>query len=230
MNTYAILKSCKWFFVGVLFVLLLGGFLLLFNGKAGSFILLNTYHSPLVDIFFSCYTMVGDGIFALCIVAFYFLYFKKKKQGFALLTAFLVSSLIAQLLKASVNSPRPKLFFQEFQNIQYLHFIDGVTLYNSSSFPSGHTATAFAMATVLAIIIKNKNWQMPLLLAAVLVGYSRIYLAQHFLLDTLVGAAIGAVSGIWAVYITRHIKDFKRIRNKIKNIEPTDTLLVSTSN
>ena len=43
---------------------------------------------------------------------------------------------------------------------------------------------------------KNKNWQLIILFAALLVGYSRIYLAQHFLIDVIIGALLGCVSGL----------------------------------
>jgi membrane-associated phospholipid phosphatase len=43
----------------------------------------------------------------------------------------------------------------------------------------------------------------------VLVGYSRIYLAQHFLLDVMIGAVIGTVSGISAFYLATNSKGIK---------------------
>jgi membrane-associated phospholipid phosphatase len=158
---------------------------------------------------------MGDGIFALCLIAATFFYYKKKQQGLALLYSFLISGFIVQLIKNLVDSPGPKLFFEAGQ---YLHFIDGVTLANSSSFPSGHTATAFAIATVLVMMMKDKTMQLFILIAAVLVGYSRIYLAQHFLLDVMIGAFIGSASGILAVYLTQHIKGIKRLLKKMHQL------------
>ena len=149
---------------------------------------------------------MGDGIFAICLIVFFIFYLKKKKEGLALLYAFLLSGFAVQIIKNLVNSPRPKLFFEPGQ---YMFFMDGVSLSNNSSFPSGHTATAFAIATVLILFIKNRQWQLPVLLSAVMVGYSRIYLAQHFLIDVLVGALIGSLSGIAGFYL---IPNFKKIK------------------
>ena len=221
MNVSSNLRSCSWYFSGLLMLLLTGTLLLMLNGKAASFIFLNSYHPFLLNEFFINYTFIGDGIFAICIIALFFLYYKNKQQGFALLLSFLISGLFVQIIKNLVNSPRPRLYFETGQ---YLHFIDGVSLANNSSFPSGHTATAFAIATALVLIIKNKNWQLPILITAVLVGYSRIYLAQHFLLDVMIGAVIGSASGILSVYLAMNIKIFRPSNRKIKGIEPNSKM------
>jgi membrane-associated phospholipid phosphatase len=201
----SIFSHNKMYFTGLLLVLFTAALMLVIDGKAASFVALNAYHPFLLNVFFINYTFMGDGIFALCLIALLF-YFKKKKQGFAMLYSFLISGIAVQVIKNLVNAPRPKLFFEAGQ---YLHFIDGVSLANNSSFPSGHTATAFGIATVLVLLLKNKTWQPHILIAAVLVGYSRIYLAQHFLLDVMIGAVIGTVSGISAFYLATNSKGIK---------------------
>jgi membrane-associated phospholipid phosphatase len=167
---------------------------------------------------------MGDGIFAIGLIALMAFYFKKKKEAIALLYAFIFSGLMVQLIKNLVNAPRPRLFFEPGQ---YLYFVDQVSLANNSSFPSGHTATAFAIATVFIILIKNKKWQLPILAAAVLVGYSRIYLAQHFLMDVLIGAVIGIASGLLAVSVSMNMKririSFRKIHQIENNARPSET-------
>src|SRR5258708_4075350 len=91
------------------------------------------------------------------VLFFFFLYRQRKQQAFALLASFLISGLAVQVIKNFVSAPRPKIFFEAGQ---YLYFINGVSHGGLSSFPSGHTATAFAIATVIALIIKNKKWQL----------------------------------------------------------------------
>ncbi len=191
------------YFSVLLFLLIIGTVSLFAFGKTASFLSLNNYHTPWLDLFFINYTYVGDGIFALCLVVLFMLIRKKRKEGLAQLFAFLISGLIVQVIKTLTNAPRPKLFFEPNT---YSYFIKGVTLSNNSSFPSGHTASAFALATVMILFSKNRVWHVPLLLAAILVGYSRIYLAQHFLGDVLFGGFIGMVSGILTVYITGKLK------------------------
>ena len=62
------------------------------------------------------------------------------------------------------------------------------------SFPSGHTATAFATATVLQRDLGWK-WGIPAYTAAAYVGASRVEDKRHFLSDVAFGAAIGVVAG-----------------------------------
>ncbi len=223
MNIHSVLRGCKWYFFILLILLLAASFMLMINGKAASFISLNSYHPFLLNVFFINYTFLGDGIFALCLTVIFFFYFKRNQQASALLLSFLISGLAAQIIKNLVYSPRPHIYFEPGQ---YLYFIDGVILANHSSFPSGHTATAFAIATVLVMMMKNKNLQLLVLLAAVLVGYSRIYLAQHFLLDVIAGSFIGSASGILSVYLSLNIND---IRRSIRNLKPMPGKEKSTS-
>jgi membrane-associated phospholipid phosphatase len=65
-----------------------------------------------------------------------------------------------------------------------------------ASFPSGHTTSVFALATMLALLEKNKRTNVVYLLVAVAVGYSRIYLGQHFLNDVLMGSTIGMLTSL----------------------------------
>lgn len=213
-------RESRPFFSALLLVIITSTIYLLLNGKAASFVALNAYHPFVLNVFFINYTFIGDGIFALCLIAALLFYYKRKQQGLALLYSFLISGLVVQVIKNLVNAPRPKLFFEAGQ---YLHFIDGISLANNSSFPSGHTATAFAIATVLVLTIKDKSWQLLILIAAVLVGYSRIYLAQHFLLDILIGAIIGSGSGILGVYLALHLNNMKSSFKKIHQLPATNT-------
>ncbi len=224
-NKISLFTQNKVYFGGLLLTILFGILLLLLNGKAAAFIALNSYHPFYLNVFFINYTFIGDGLFALCLIAIYFFYLKKKQQGFALLYSFLISGLAAQILKNLVNSPRPKLYFEAGT---YLNFIEGVTLSGRSGFPSGHTATAFAIATVLVLMMKNKNWQFLILSAALLVGYSRIYLAQHFLLDVIVGALLGCLSGILAFYIAQNRISIKKILRKLHRVPNKSASSAST--
>ena len=187
------IRSKKIYFFTLFFLLLLSFLLESFYGKKESFILLNTYHSFWLNVFFINYTFIGDGIFAVGLIAFLYFYIKNKNLAINIFYSFLFSGIAAQIIKNLVNSPRPKLYFEAGT---YLDFIDGISLSGYSSFPSGHTASAFAIATVFVLTTKNKKWQLIILFAALLVGYSRIYLAQHFLIDVTIGALLGCVSGL----------------------------------
>jgi undecaprenyl-diphosphatase len=62
---------------------------------------------------------------------------------------------------------------------------------NAYSFPSGHTATSFAAATVLSFYAPR--WRVPFFLLATLIGLSRIYNGMHYPTDVLAGALLGVL-------------------------------------
>ena len=175
------------FFIVFLLFFLSGLILLLTEGKADSFFLLNPYHRGFLNTFFIDFTFLGDGLFTV-IVFVLFLCLRRFSQAWQVITAFLASALVAQILKSAFSMPRPK---QLFASGQYSYFIEGVTHTGFASFPSGHSTSIFALVTLLALFEKNKKGNIAYLLAAVGVGYSRIYLGQHFLGDVLVGSLIG---------------------------------------
>jgi membrane-associated phospholipid phosphatase len=140
-------------------------------------------------------TNIGDGMTTLALSAILLLYSYRK--GLVLLGSYALSSgIVAQSLKFAVNAPRPKLYFQD--QLARIHFVTGTDQLSLHSFPSGHTVTAFSTALILAYWCKSKFWGLPLMLIAALVGYSRMYLSQHFFEDVTAGSAIGVVvTVIW---------------------------------
>jgi membrane-associated phospholipid phosphatase len=110
--------------------------------------------------------------------------------------------IIVQFLKIIVfDAHRPSLKFEE--SLSSFNLVEGIELHSNYSMPSGHTAAAFALATILILLTKNKLLQVIYMLLAILVAISRVYLFQHFMVDTVVGATIGLlVSGIIWWYFT----------------------------
>lgn len=64
----------------------------------------------------------------------------------------------------------------------------------SSSFPSGHTASAFAFATV--VTTGHRELVVPVGALASLVAYSRVYTGVHYPADVLIGSVIGTAVGV----------------------------------
>lgn len=129
-----------------------------------------------------------------------------------IVVCFLLSGLIAQGLKKVFHAPRPKAIISYDM---YQHFIENITHSGNNSFPSGHTTSAFALATVLCLYAKNRYLQLLYFIMALLVGYSRIYLGQHFLPDVVVGMMIGMGVGVIVFIISNRILSIKR-----KQVEP----------
>ena len=167
-------------------------FLLIYFSKADGFVLMNPLHSKFLDQIFINTTYLGDGIFIIALAIIFFFY-KIKYLSLMILSSYLLSGIIAQILKYFIVEARPAFYLEK---MNYAYFIDDVTLHNYHSFPSGHTASIFALASVLAFFIRNKNYSIIFLIVAALVGYSRIYLGQHFMDDVFAGSVIGVFSSI----------------------------------
>jgi membrane-associated phospholipid phosphatase len=75
---------------------------------------------------------------------------------------------------------------------------------NSVSFPSGHSASAFATATVLQ---RHYGWKVgiPATIAAAYVATARVHDNKHYLSDVIFGAAVGSIAGRTVVH---HAADY----------------------
>jgi len=128
-----------------------------------------------------------------------------------LLICFALSGLFATALKV-IPRDRPWWFyFKEHRAGRHRDVqvctVAGVYPLKVRGFPSGHTATTVAMAMVVTLLFARQHGRRGLVVgawfAAGLVALSRLYLASHWPLDVLGGAALGVVSGIVAVWLCR---------------------------
>ena len=179
------------------FFFLVGLIVLLEKGKTASFMMLNPFHQTLLDYFFIGFTYLGDGVFTIAIIIL-LMVLRRWPLAWQLLTAFLLSTLLAQVLKELFHMPRP---WEVFNHGEYGYFIDGITNHGHASFPSGHSTSVFTLATMMAIFEKNKKMNVLYLLMAVAVGYSRIYLGQHFLTDVLMGSFLGVTCSLLSHWV-----------------------------
>ena len=69
-------------------------------------------------------------------------------------------------------------------------------MHSFHSFPSGHTAVAFGLFCLLALISSNKMIGVVCFFIALFVAFSRVYLSQHFFLDIYIGSLIGVVATV----------------------------------
>lgn len=196
-------KHNRYFFLSYLILLILGIFILITYSKTEGFILMNPWHPKLLDYFFMVFTYFGDGLFVIALALILF-FIKKRFLSLMVLSSYALSGIIAQVLKFFIDEARPAYYLAKSN---YPYFIDGVTLHNLHSFPSGHTTSAFALAATLGFAVKNKNYSILFLLMAALAGYSRIYLGQHFMNDVLAGSIIGMLSAIFCwIYLEKFLK------------------------
>ncbi|WP_346858311.1 phosphatase PAP2 family protein [uncultured Draconibacterium sp.] len=185
-----LLTENKYFLIPYGLLILLSSILLFIYSKAELHILLNTWNSPFADLFFKIITNLGDGLFYLVLLAILLFVNYRLSVIFALGSIF--TNIVVQLFKWFLFADvfRPSKYFELYETYK-LHLVDGVRLYSLHSFPSGHTATAFNIFFMLALISKNNVVKCICLCIALLTAYSRVYLSQHFLIDTVVGSLVG---------------------------------------
>jgi membrane-associated phospholipid phosphatase len=167
-------------------------------GKVGAFIVINNAYNPPLDYFFQYVTLLGDGLIYIPIVI-YSIFFNRKFLV-PLIASIIICTIITHFLKRVVFPGELRPFSLELQKI-IIHKVEGVPLHRQHSFPSGHTSTAFTTALLLASVMRRAIWAYILPLIAFGVGYSRIYLAQHFPTDVCAGMLIGIVSAYLSLLI-----------------------------
>lgn len=123
---------------------------------------------------------------------------KLQYKGWETVGSLAVTVVVAEGLKYAINRQRP-----------YIKYPGEVFPYDATetgnSFPSGHTSIAFATATSLALEYKKWYVVVPAYVWAAGVGYSRLYLGEHYPTDVLAGAAVGAGSAWLSHWLTKKI-------------------------
>ena len=113
-----------------------------------------------------------------------------KKQALFTLESVAISQAITFATKSIVNKPRPH---------EYDPTLIALKNAKNGSFPSGHTAEAFATATSLTLMTHKWYVAVPAYTWATLVGQSRLYLGVHYPSD-VIGGAITGIGSAWLSY------------------------------
>ena len=187
------IKKTKAFYLGYIIFLVLGGFVMLTNSKPKIHLFINQHHSPVADTFFKYITNLGDGWSVVVLVVI--LIFINYRYAIVMAVCNILGGIVSQILKHYVfpGMLRPKGFFN---NIAQLYFVPGVEIFSYNSFPSGHSVTAFAIFCCLAAWTKNSVLQIIYICSAIVIGFSRVYLSQHFFEDVYCGSIIGVLCGM----------------------------------
>ncbi len=155
----------------------------------------HTLNSKLVNDVFNFITDFGESQWYLIAGVLLFAAFRKSNPGRAYSGLFLslsvaVSGIVADIIKYFAGRARPTIYFSEhLYGFNSFHYE-----YEWTSFPSGHAATAFSAAIVLATLYPR--WRILFLFSGALIAFSRILLTQHYISDVIAGSWLGIVSSI----------------------------------
>ena len=141
------------------------------------------YHRvhALNDFFVALSHLGSTGLIWLLIAALAALLWRRPFILAWVLTGDLIAALTSYWLREAIGRERPPLRFAEPRPL--VHVPQG------PSFPSGHAATSFACAALLASLAPLPK--VPLFALAALIAFSRVYVGVHYPLDVLGGAALG---------------------------------------
>jgi membrane-associated phospholipid phosphatase len=182
--------------------LLLGGLSFMGYRQGVEVVYSSTHHSPWANVFFVLCSQLAEGWGMLWVGVGLLLWQLRYAVIYVIDIAMLGA--VSQGLKHFVfaDHMRPAVVIGSHQSLDY---IQGVDILQAYSFPSGHTATAFGVCFLLAIFFKKSGVSAGLLVIAMLVGTSRIYLLQHFWVDVYFGSITGVMVTAIVYVLTRGI-------------------------
>ena len=160
--------------------------------------------NPLLDKIMVFFTSLGDNGIIWIILLIVLLSGKKtRNKGVVLLITVITVFILTNYMKEEFHRVRP---------YEYMNFIPKVKTSGTSSFPSAHSAVAFAVFGVYYFY--NLRYKYVIGVIALIIAVSRFYLEVHYLSDVLAGIALG----LTVSYILFHVNEIILKSVKINNV------------
>lgn len=178
----------------------------------------STMRCDFLNVVMAFFSYIGESGGIWIITAVIMLCFRKTRAtGVMVICAVVIGFLIGEIgIKNLVCRPRPFTINTDVE----------LTIKTPSgySFPSGHTCSSFAAATVM--IVRDKRFGIPAICVAVLVAFSRLYNYVHFPSDVLCGMLLGIICATAVVIIFKKAGfDTKLSKNiKYKKVDGNEKL------
>jgi undecaprenyl-diphosphatase len=176
------------------------------------FLFLNSMNSPLCDQVM--HAMSGKIIWIPLYLSILIFLGIKYKRKFLVILLFIIiaatlSDQVSVIIKNSVHRLRP---CHDPYLAGLVHLVNGECggLYG---FVSSHATNSFDVALLSLLFIKKRWFTISIIIWALVVGYSRIYLGVHYPGDVLCGSLLGASVG-WGVYKIYMVTDERILRQR----------------
>ena len=163
------------------------------------FLSINHLSSLLPDVIWTNLSLLGNG-WSLFALTFPLILFARKQLYAGVISGFF-TGILSNVCKSFFNTSRPAGVIDQ----QFFHIIEHPLLHNAM--PSGHTMTAFSVATALFFSIEShqrSKW-IVLFFLATATGISRIAVGAHWPEDVLVGASLGILAGVIGAQLAQSI-------------------------
>ena len=142
----------------------------------------NTFKCSFLDPIMAFFSYMGEmGLFWIAVGIVFIIFKKTRSMGVMMLVAMAIGFLVGEI---GIKNP---------------DFGLNIAIPSGSSFPSGHSCSSLAAATVM--LIKDKRFGIPALVLALLIVFSRLYNYVHYPSDVLCGMLLGVICAIVVVLV-----------------------------
>ena len=151
------------------------------------------YHPMWLDRLMWMLTQLGNMLTAFILAGIFFV-LHHRRLAFEIILGTLTLWLLVETIKVLSDRARPFLGLEKTRVIGWRE--------RGRSFPSGHTAQTFFVATLLIHWFQLGMWgTIALYAVAGLVGFTRMYVGAHYPRDVIGGAVLGIIWGILATLV-----------------------------
>ena len=180
----------------------------------------STFHTTSLDKFARNFARIQEGTLTVGNFALYGIARLAKARTMADVTfhaaeSVVAGSIVSQLIRGPLGRARP--YATSYKDQYDFHPFQGFTNFKYRAFPSIHTASSFAVATVYTLETKRRapgaTWIVGPIAYAIAAGpgLSRLYTGQHWASDLLSGAFVGTLAGAKVVRYNHVVKPTNRI-------------------